>query len=137
MDLLLPSFGTYSLISFCFFLLSLFFFFFLCVCASVAQLCPTLQDPMDVAHQAPLSMGFSRQEYWSGLPCPSPGVLPDAGIKPRSPALQVGSLPSELPGKPKVQCICELYTLCYLTELLMLDRQCPWYQDVTLPTTRC
>ena len=80
--------------------LSLSLSFFLCVCASVSRLCPTLQDPMDVAHQAPLSMGFSRQEYWSGLPCPSPGVLPDVGIKPRSPALQVDSLPSEPPGKP-------------------------------------
>ena len=44
--------------------------------------------PQTVAHQAPLSMGFSRQEYWSGLPFPSPGDLPDSGIKPRSPALQ-------------------------------------------------
>ena len=46
-----------------------------------------------------LSMEFSRQEYWSGLPFPSPGDLPNPGIKPRSPALQVDSLPSELPGK--------------------------------------
>ena len=46
-----------------------------------------------VAHQDPLSMGFSRQEYWSGLPCPSPGDLPDLGIKPGSPALQADSLP--------------------------------------------
>ena len=45
-----------------------------------------------VAHQAPLSMGFSRQEYWSGLPFPSPGDLPDPGIKPRSPALQADAL---------------------------------------------
>ena len=45
-------------------------------------------------------MGFSRQEYWSGLPFPSPGDLPDAGIEPGSPALQVNSLPIELPGKP-------------------------------------
>ena len=47
-------------------------------------------------------MGFSRQEYWSGLPFPSPGDLPDPGIKPRSPALQADALPSELPGKPLV-----------------------------------
>ena len=46
-----------------------------------------------VAHQAPLSMGFSRQEYWSGLPCPPPGNLPYPGIKPLSPALQADSLP--------------------------------------------
>ena len=43
--------------------------------------------PWAVAYQAPLSMGFSRQEYWSGLPCPSPGDLPNPGIEPRSPAL--------------------------------------------------
>ena len=53
-----------------------------------------------VARQAPLSMGFSRQEYWSGLPCPPPGDLPSPGIEPRSPALQMDSLPSEPPGKP-------------------------------------
>ena len=46
-------------------------------------------------------MGFSRQEYWSGLPCPPPGDLPNPGIKPRSPRLQADSLPSEPPGKPK------------------------------------
>ena len=53
-----------------------------------------------VAHQAPLSMDFSRQEYWSGLPTPSPGDLPDPGINLGSPALQADSLPSESPGKP-------------------------------------
>ena len=51
--------------------------------------------PWTVAHQAPPSMGFSRQEYWSGLPFPSPGDLPDPGIKPRSPTLQADALPSE------------------------------------------
>ena len=51
--------------------------------------------PWIVAHQAPLSMGFPRQEYWSGLPFPSPGDFPDLGIKPRSPALQADSLPTE------------------------------------------
>ena len=54
---------------------------------------------MTVARQAPLSMRFPRQEYWSGLPFPSPGDLPNPGIKPRSPALQADSLPSEPPGK--------------------------------------
>ena len=58
---------------------------------SVAKLCPTLATPWNVACQAPLSMGFSRQEYWSGLPFPSPGDLPDPGIKPGSPALQTDS----------------------------------------------
>ena len=66
-----------------------------CVC-SVTQLCPTLWDAMNVAHQAPLSMGFSRQEYWNGLRFSPPGDLPNPGIKPVSPvspALQVDSLP--------------------------------------------
>ena len=54
-----------------------------------------------VAYQAPPSMGFSRQEYWSGLPFPSPGdLLPNPGIEPGSPALQADALPSEPPGKP-------------------------------------
>ena len=68
----------------------------------VAQPCPTLCNPMTVARQAPLSMGFSRKEYWTGLSCPSPGGLPDPGIKPRSPALQADFLPSEPQGKPNV-----------------------------------
>ena len=53
-----------------------------------------------VAHQAPLSMGFSRQEYWHGLPFPSPGALPDSGTKSVSPALQVDSLPLSHQGSP-------------------------------------
>ena len=52
-----------------------------------------------VAYQASLSMGFSRQEYWSGLPFPSPGDLPDPGIEPRSPTLEADALTSEPPGK--------------------------------------
>ena len=62
----------------------------------VAKSCPTLATPWTIALQAPLSMGFSRQEYWSGLPFPSPGDLPDPRIKPGSPALQADSLPTEL-----------------------------------------
>ena len=54
-----------------------------------------------VAYQAPQSMKFSRWEYWSGLPFPSPGDLPDPGIEPNSPALQADALPSEPPGKPR------------------------------------
>ena len=72
---------------------------FLKVKVLVTQSCPALCDPMDCSHQAPLSMGFSRQEYWSGLPFPSPGDLHDPGIKPGSPALQADSLPSKPPGK--------------------------------------
>ena len=65
----------------------------------VAKLCLTLLTPWTAAHQAPLSMRFSRQEYWSGLPFPSSGDLPDPGIKRWSPALQADALPSEPPGK--------------------------------------
>ena len=57
--------------------------------------------PWTVAHQAPLSMGFSRQEYWSGLPFPPPGDLPNPGIESGSPALEADALPSEPPGKSK------------------------------------
>ena len=66
----------------------------------VAQSCPTLCNPVDcIACQAPLSMGLSRQEYWSGLPLPSLGDLPDPGIEPGSPTLQADSLQSEPSGK--------------------------------------
>ena len=58
--------------------------------------------PGTVAYQAPPSMGFSRQEYWSGLPFPSPGDLPNPGIEARSPSLQADTLLSEPPGKPYV-----------------------------------
>ena len=68
---------------------------------------------MDCIHQAPLSMGFPLEKYWSELPFPSAGDLPDPGIKLGSPALQVDSLPAELPGKPK-------YILLLL--LLLLSR---------------
>ena len=68
----------------------------------VAKLCPTLATLWTVAHQAPLSIGFSRQKYWSGLPFPSPEGLSDPGIEPRSPALQIGSEPTELQGKPSL-----------------------------------
>ena len=66
----------------------------------VAKSCPTLATMWTVACQAPLSMGFSRQEYWSGLPFPSPGDLPKPGIKPGSPALHADSLLTKLWGKP-------------------------------------
>ena len=63
-------------------------------------LCLTLCNPMDYTHKAPLSIGFSNQEYWSGLLFPSPGDLPHPGIESGSPALQVDSLPTKPPGKP-------------------------------------
>ena len=66
----------------------------------VAKSWQTLVILWTVAHQGPLSMGFSRSEYWSGLPFPSPGDLSDPGVEPGSPALQADSLPTEPPGKP-------------------------------------
>ena len=80
--------------------LSAFFSFYISVISwsrkhDVLQSCPTLFARMDYSNQATLSMGFSRQEYWSGLPCPPPGHLPDPGIEPVSPvspALKVDSL---------------------------------------------
>ena len=68
----------------------------------VSKLCPGLVTPWTVDRWAPLSMEFSRQEYWSGLLFLSPGDLPDPGIEFRSLALQAVSLPSEPPGKPKL-----------------------------------
>ena len=69
----------------------------------VAKLCPTLATPWTTACQAPLSIGFSRQEYWSGLPFPFPGDLPDPGIEPTppvSPALAGGFFTTAPLGKP-------------------------------------
>ena len=57
-----------------------------CECVCVTRSCPTLCDPMDCSPPAALSMGLSRQEYWSGLPFPPPGDVPDPGIEPTSPA---------------------------------------------------
>ena len=73
----------------------------------VAKLCLILFTPWTVAHQAPLSMGFSRQEYWNGLPFFSPGDLPNPGIKPISLALQVNSLPLSQWGRPVIS-----YNVC-------------------------
>ena len=64
---------------------------------SLVQLFAT---PWTIAYQAPPSMEFSRQEYWSGLPLSSPGDLSDPGIEPRSPTLEADALTSEQPGKP-------------------------------------
>ena len=73
------------------------------VCAQLLQSCPPLCDPMDyIARQTPLSMGFSRQGFWSRLPCPPPVDLPNPGIESRSPTLQTNSLPSGPLGKPSL-----------------------------------
>ena len=72
--------------------------------SEVTQSCPNLCDPMGfVAPQASLLMGSSRQEYWSGLPFPSQGGLPDPGFKLEPPTLQVDSLPFELPGNTYIK----------------------------------
>ena len=77
--------------------------------------------PQTVARQAPLSMGFSRQEYWSGLSFPSPRGLPDPGIELGSPALQVESLPSEPAGKPL-----ESHTYIETSSMIQLIWQTSW-----------
>ena len=74
----------------------------------VPKSCLTLKTPWTKAQQAPLSMGFPRQEYWSGLPFPSPGDLPYPGIEPMSPALQVDSLLLSHQGSPSIN-----QALCY------------------------
>ena len=88
----------------------------------VAQSCLTLCDPWTVAHQAPLSMGVSRQEYRSGLPCPPWGDLSNPRIEPRSSALQMDSLPSEPPGKPKNTGV---GSLCFL-QGIFLTQELNW-----------
>ena len=78
-------------------------FLHLSVCAQLLQSCPTLCSPLDCSPPAPLSMGFSRQECWSRLLCPSPGELPDPGVEPMAPvapALQADSLPLSHQGSP-------------------------------------
>ena len=82
---------------------SLFLFAQLCMHAQSLSYVRLFVTPWTVAHQAPLSMGFSRQEYWSGLPFPPPGDLPDSGIEPTSPvspALAGRFFTTALPGKP-------------------------------------
>ena len=80
-----------------------------CVCVCIYEKVKSLSrvrlfvTTWTVAYQAPPSMEFSRQEYWSGLPFPSPGDLPDPGIEPGSPALQADALPSEPPGKSSLK----------------------------------
>ena len=74
-----------------------------------------------VARLAPLCMGFSRQEYWSGLPFPSPGDLPDPEMEPGSSALQADSLPSEPPGKPYITIV--MFSLSDLKQIISLNRK--------------
>ena len=83
----------------------------------VAQSCPTLCDPVNCSLD-PLSMGFSKQEYWSGLPFSSPGDLPYSGIIPASPALQADSLPPEPPGKLQITYLTKDFYLKYIKNFL-------------------
>ena len=84
--------------------LGLYFLLISCDGGFVTASCRTPAISWTVACQAPLSMGFSRQEHWGDLPLPPPGDLLDPGIKPRSPALQADSLLIELSRNPKVSC---------------------------------
>ena len=79
-----------------------------CMCGQSLSCVLLFATPWTVAHQASLSMGFSRQEYWSGLPSPPPGDLPDPGFKhtsPASPALQADSLPLNHQGNPYISVV--------------------------------
>ena len=96
---------------------------------SHAWLCVT---PWTIAHQAPLSMVFSRQEYWGGLPCPPPGDLPDPGIKPASLLhWQVGSLPLAPPGKTHTMSLVLIYLLTGSSNLLVTFVQLPHLLIIT------
>ena len=87
--------------------------------------------PWTVAYQAPQSMEFSRQEYWSGLPFPSPGDLPDPGIEPGSPRLQADTLPSEPPQKP-TSSRASLKSLC-CTVICNFNKVWIWIASTTRP----
>ena len=82
--------------------------------SEVAQSCPTFCDLVDCSLPGSFLHGFSRQEYWSGLPFPSPGYLPDLGVEPGSPALQAYALTAGPPRKPGVAftTVCIVFTLC-------------------------
>ena len=103
-----------------------------CWCGGLALSCLTFVTPWSVAHQAPLSMRFPRQEYWSGLPFPSPGDLPDPGIEPFSPRLlhwQADSLPLSQLGSPVTSNYSfNIYTLlqCRRPGLDPWARKTPW-----------
>ena len=83
----------------------------LCACSVTSVVSHSFATLWIVACQSPLSMGFSRQEYWSGLPCPPPGDLPDTRIEPMSPALQVDSLPTEPPWEALIERLYSANTL--------------------------
>ena len=110
-----------------------------CVCAWVLSHVWLFVTPWAVAHKGPLSMEFSRQEYWSGLPFPSPGDLPDSGIKPMSPALAGGFF---TPGNPiyvySYICICLHICVC-MSSILTYKPICSifWSSSSRLASGRC
>ena len=120
-----------------------------CTCAKSLLSCQTLCGP--IAHQAPLSMGFSRQEYWNGLPCPPPGVFPTQGSNPLLLRLlnwQAGSLPLVPPGKPplvwkfilnKTIPLCPAWGLTVMAQDLPCRQQEAWSLGPlgTKPTPSC
>ena len=75
--------------------------------------------PWTVAYQTPLSTGFPRQKYWSGLPFPSPGDLPNPGFEPTSPALSGGFFTTEPPGKPARRCTGSKLVCCYFLDMVL------------------
>ena len=93
---------------------------FIYICGGlVTKSCPILVTLWTVACQASLSIGFSRQEYWSGLPFPAPGDLPHPRIEPRSPALQTDSLLTELWRKPHLYTYMYIYIYTYIVQVYM------------------
>ena len=105
----------------------------------MAQLFQLFATPWTVAYQALPPMGFSRQEYWSGLPFPSPGDLPNPGIESRFPTLQIDPLPSESPGRATMMDYClvikrsKLVYMCNNTDKLQKDF-C-WLKETSLKTS--
>ena len=106
----------------------------MCVCWSLHRV-RLFATPQTVARQAPLSRGFSRQEYWSRLPCSPPGGLPNPGTEPWSPALQADSLPFQLQGSPVTHRYSFLnalfhYSLSQDTEFSSLCTVGPWCRSI-------
>ena len=95
---------------------------------SQSQSSPTVCDPMGWSQPGPLSVGFSRQECWNGLPCPPQGNLPDLGIEPGSPAMQADSLPTKQLGKPQSQRIS--VQILNLTSLFFLLYKLGFFEQV-------
>ena len=92
--------------------------------------------PWTVAHQAPQSLGFSKTEYWSGLPFPSPGDLPNPGIKPRSPTLQADPLTSEPPWKTYIYIYTHTHTHTYICTHTYIYIHSQFMNHINLPISR-